>query len=161
VAGRFPRHGRTGCAAHLPAEGRARIVHADLTAEEFAAEWRAVPAWSRALLYVLAPLVGLGGRWFLSRARLAKALRCEDQPTFAELLAMTPETGALTRAILHARDARLLARLAAELDDPTDAPRTIAVVYGAAHMRAVVRELTARRAFFVAESAWRTIFSLD
>ena len=87
-------------------------------------------------------------------------MRCEDQPTLAELLAMTPETGALTQAILHARDERLLERLRGELDPERGGARSIAVVYGAMHMRAVVRELTTKRGFFVAGAEWRTILGL-
>jgi hypothetical protein len=89
-------------------------------------------------------------------------MSCEDQPSLAELMAMTPETGAVTQAILHTRDDRLLERLATELDArPLAEERTIAVVYGAAHMRAVVRELTTTRGFIVTGSDWRTVLALD
>jgi len=137
--------------------GKARLVHADLTGEEFEAEWRAVPLWMRLAIYVLAPVIGLRRRWFSSRNKLARDMACDDQPTLSELLAITPETGALTQAILHARDRRLLECLGAELD--ASPPKTIAVVYGAAHMRAVVRELTANRAFTVSDAQWRTLMT--
>ena len=78
-----------------------------------------------------------------------------------ELLAMTPETGALTQAILHSRDQRLLEKLEAELNGSLEPPRTVAIVYGAAHMRAVVREITENRNFNVVASEWRTILNLD
>jgi hypothetical protein len=149
VQPRFPR-----------AEGTARIILADLTADEFATEWSAVPLWQRAAIYVLAPLIGLQRRWFSTKNKLAKDMLCEDQPTLAELLAMTPETGALTQAILHTRDERLLGRLRVELDDSLGEANSIAVVYGATHMRAVVGELTTKRDFYVASAEWRTIFAL-
>ncbi len=136
-----------------------RIVHADLTAEEFAAEWKAVPLWLRALIYLVAPVIGLRRRWFSTRGNLAKDMRCEDQPSLAELLAITPETGALTQAILHARDERLLERLRTELDAGLLQPTAIAVVFGAAHMRAVVRELTTQRDFRVTGAEWRTVMA--
>ncbi len=142
------------------AQEPARVILADLSAEEFAKEWRAVPLWFRALIYLLAPCIGLRRRWFSTSRTLAKHMRCEDQPTMAELLAMTPESGALTQAILHARDERLLERMRAELDSGSQPPNTMAVIYGAAHMRAVVRELTAKRDFFVAGAEWRTILTL-
>ncbi len=145
----------------LPAPSRAmRIIHADLSADEFAAEWKAVPWWLRAAIYFLAPVVGLRRRWFATRSDLAKDMQCEDQPSLAELLAMTPETGALTQAILDARDQRLLECLRAELDADPFRPITIAIVYGAAHMRAVVRELTTRRDFHVASAEWRTLMTI-
>ena len=141
--------------------GPSRIVHADLTAQEFETEWSAVPLWQRAAIYVLAPMIGLHRRWRSTKGMLAKTMRCEDQPTIAELLAMTPETGALTQAVLHARDERLLERLRAELDAPLRKARTIAVVYGAGHMRAVVGELTTRRDFLVDGAEWQTVFALE
>jgi hypothetical protein len=142
----------------MPADaGAGRLVHADLTGDEFEAEWKAVPLWQRWAIYVLAPLVGLRRRWSSSRSRLAKDMACDYEPSLSELLALTPETGALTQAVLHARDERLLERLRAELDSLP--PRSIAVVYGAAHMRAVVRELTTRRAFSVADAQWRWLMT--
>ncbi len=144
----------------IPSEaGKARLVHADLTAEEFEIEWKRVPMWLRLAVYALAPLVGLHRRWLSNRPKLAKGMNCEDQPSFAELLAVAPETGALTQAILHARDKRLLERLGAELDAPEEQTKTIAVVYGAAHMRAVVRELTARRRFSPVGAEWRLLMT--
>lgn len=142
----------------FPGDGAsARIVHADLPHEEFVREWRAVPIWLRAAIYILAPLVGLCRR-YSSRARLAKDLSCDDQPSMSELLAMSPETGALTQAVVHARDRRLVEVLGGELD--RGEPLRIAIVYGAAHMRAVVREITGPRGFVVEATEWRTVFGL-
>lgn len=147
VQPRFPRDGAS-----------ARIVHADLSTEEFTREWRTVPIWLRAAIYVLAPLIGLQRR-YSSRTRLARGMSCDDQPSMSELLAMSPETGALTQAVTHARDRRLLEKLAGELDGHGE-PRRLAVVYGAAHMRAVVREITGARDFFVEATEWRSVFRL-
>ncbi len=140
------------------ANGRPAVINADLTPEVFALEWRKVSLWLRWLIYGLAPLMGLHRRWFSSRAKLAKDMSCEDQPSLKELLTMTPETGALTQAILGARDDSLLHVLDAELDLDPRRPKAIAIIYGAAHMRAVVRLLT-KRNFFIASTEWRTIFS--
>jgi hypothetical protein len=138
---------------------QARLVNADLLPEEFEAEWRAVSPWLRAALYGAAPVLGLHRRWFSKRRDLAKYMQCEDQPSFAELLAVSPETGGLTQAVLHARDNRLLERLRAELDSDPRRAKEIAVVYGAAHMRAVVRELTGARDFAVVAAEWRTLMA--
>jgi hypothetical protein len=140
-------------------EAGARIVHADLSQDEFEAEWRSVPLWLRLAVYLLAPAVGLRRRWRYSRAKLAKEMACEDQPSFAELLALSPETGALTRPILLARDERLIERLRVELDERPSRPLNLAIVYGAMHMRAVVRELTDHRDFVPWGAEWRTVLS--
>jgi hypothetical protein len=145
----------------FPDDGSNRkIVHADLLPEEFEAEWRKVPLWLRLAVSVLSPLIGLKRRWHYSRSALAKEMSCEDQPSLSELLAISPETGALTQSILHARDERLIERLRDELDAFEMPSKSVAIVYGAAHMRAVVRELTGNRNFAVCGAEWRTIMSL-
>jgi hypothetical protein len=147
----------------LPIEpgATARIVHADLSPDEFAEEWRKVPLWLKALLYVGAPIMGLHYRWLGTRTTLAKGLSFEDQPSMAELLRISPETGALTEAILDARDRRLLEKLREELDRAGRQALRLAIVYGAGHMRAVVRELTGKLGYFVEDAEWRTIFTLE
>lgn len=138
----------------------ARIVHADLSQGEFEAAWRGIPLWLRLAVYILAPAVGLQRRWRYSRERLAREMSCEDQPSLAELLTVSPETGALTRPILDARDERLIEHLRAELDAPRAQALNIAIVYGAMHMRAVVRELTKNRDFAVRGAEWRTVLTI-
>ena len=138
----------------------ALIIHADLTPEEFAIEWHKVPLWIRGLISFMAPWLGLKRRWFTSKVALAKDMGCEDQPSLKEVLAISPETGALTQAILHARDERLIERLSEELAG-SRGQVSIAIIYGATHMRAVVRELTVRRRFSVTSAEWRTVMSLD
>jgi hypothetical protein len=145
----------------FPNDGsNAKFVHADFSGEEFEAEWRKVPLWIRWAVYVLSALIGLKRRWRYSRRQLAKNMGTEDQPSLSELLAVSPETGGLTQGILHARDERLIQCLRAELDDPVTQGKNVAVVYGAAHMRAVVRELTRDRNFSVSGAEWRTIMDL-
>jgi hypothetical protein len=136
---------------------RARIIHADLSAEEFVEVWRKVPRWARAFVYIVAPAVGIWLRWFGSRHMLAKRLSLDDLPRRGEILNLSPETAALDRAILHARDARLIARISAQLDGTGSDVRRLAVVYGANHMRAVLRELT-RRGYHVERGDWLTVF---
>ena len=77
-----------------------------------------------------------------------------------ELLNWSPETVALTAAILDARDERLISRLREQLDEPSNESKRLAVVYGADHMRAVLRELTKSRGFYAQHGDWLTIFSL-
>jgi hypothetical protein len=138
-----------------------RIVHADFSQQEFEEEWRKVSLWLRFAVSVLAPLVGLNRRWRSSRSELAKTMSCEDQPSVADLLAISPETGALTQAILHARDQRLIERLGDELDAADGQSKDVAIIYGAAHMRAVVRELTSKRNFSLCGAEWRTIMNME
>lgn len=137
-------------------EVASRIVHADLSTDEFHREWRQVARWLRGVIFLLAPLVGLRRRLTGSREKLAHRMSLEDRRSAEEVLTWRVAKEGLARSLIHARDERLLECLAAEIEGGE--PR-IAVVYGAQHMRAVVRELS-RRGFHCSESRWQTIFSL-
>jgi hypothetical protein len=143
-----------------PAQCRALIVHADLTAPEFEAEWRKVALWLRLTVYVLAALMGVWGRHNQTRRRLAKVVSLDDAPSLKELAQQGPEMGALTHAILDARDERLLERLREHIDGTNSDRRSIAVVYGARHMRAVIKELTSKQGYMPVQSDWMTVFSV-
>ena len=138
----------------------ARLVKADLTADEFHRQWRKVSPLLRAAILVVVPLYAIHLRWFATRQRLARNLSLEDRRSADEILNWSPLFEPVYHSILHARDDRLVACLAAELEGADGSANRIAVVYGARHMRAVLREL-ARRGFHCSESTWWTIFSTD
>ena len=111
---------------------------------------------ARATMTLGAPLLGL---WMLLRpdpAMLARRLTLDDLPRREDILSWTPETAALDRAILSARDDRLVETLAREADGAAPGAH-IAVVYGAGHMPAVLRALP-RLGFAWAASDWITVF---
>lgn len=136
----------------------ARIVKADLTADEFHREWRKVSLPLRAAFLIGAPLYGVHRRFFASREHLARNMCLEDRQSAHEILSWSPRLEPVNHSIIHARDKRLIECMAAELDSTSGSDKRIAVIYGARHMRAVLREL-ARRGFYCSESSWRTIFS--
>lgn len=138
-------------------EIRGRIVKADLSTEEFHREWQKVPIGYRALFYLLSPLVGMQRRFFGSRESLAKNMSLDDLPSSDEILDWNPKFEPINHSLIRARDQRLIECLNMELDN--DRNKRIAVIYGARHMRAVIRELTSRR-FYCSDTRWRTIFSL-
>ena len=135
-----------------------RVVHADLTADEFGVAWAKVPLWIRWLVYVAAPIIGLRRRETATRQMLAKQIAMDDQPSQKELVDWSPEAAALTAAILDARDERLIQRLEEELDVPNGQPRRIAIVYGAMHIRAVLRAVTTHRRYYARGSEWLTVW---
>lgn len=134
----------------------ARIVRADLTTEEFHREWRKVSLLLRAAFLFAAPLYGIHRRLFSSRQSLAHNMCLEDRKSADEILNWSPTFEPVTHSILHARDQRLIECMVDELDG--SAEKSVAVVYGARHIRAVLRELT-RRGFHCSDASWRTIFS--
>jgi hypothetical protein len=142
-----------------PGPGGPRVVHADLSASEFDVEWKRIPLWIRALVTLLIPLMALVLRWSGTRESLAAAVQMEDRKSASEILAWNPAVAALHRTILEIRDQRLIERLAAILGEPAGDARSVAIVYGAAHMRAVLQEMR-RRGFHAVDSGWIDIFEL-
>jgi hypothetical protein len=134
----------------------ARIVKADLTTEEFHREWRKVSLLLRSAFLFGAPLYGIYRRLVASRQGLARNMCLEDQTSSKEILGWHPKFEPVDHGLIHARDKRLIERLSAELDG--DAAKRVAIVYGARHMRAVLREL-ARRGFQCSDASWRTVIS--
>lgn len=137
----------------------ARITTADLSTAEFEQQWRMVPLRYRALFLVLAPLYGIYLRLFGSREVIARRMSLEDLTSAEESLSWDSGFEGVEKAINHARDTRLIECLRAELDIDSDARKRIAIIYGARHMRAVLRELTGQ-GFVCAEARWHTVFPL-
>lgn len=139
-----------------PASSGAVVVHADLSGEAFGKLWGDVPRWQRWLIAVVAPIMGLHLRWFGTREMIAGRVGMDDAMSRDELLRWNPETALLHRIIRDSRDERLLQVVAEQLTFR----QSVAVVYGAAHMRAVIRELTQKRGFVSAEGEWMLVFAL-
>lgn len=137
---------------------RSSIIHADLSHEEFTREWRRLPFYVRIALYVAAPIYGIHQRWFGTVEGLARGHSIDDVLGRDEALRWTPALGGISGALLGARDARLIERLSEVLAAPIDEVRNVAVVYGGAHMRAVISELTRRRDYIAGDTQWLTVF---
>jgi hypothetical protein len=147
---------------HHPAQSdsQATIIHADLPGDEFEQHWRKVPLHLRLLLYAGALMYGLYYRWFGSRESLAEGHALDYLPSRDETLRWTPEYASLYEAILTERDRRLVEVMSDYLDSAPTSPRRLAIVYGAGHMRAVIKALTRRR-FFSVNSEWMLVFPLE
>lgn len=146
---------------HLRAPLQAEIIHADLSVEEFERHWGKVPFHLRTMFAIAGPIYALYHRWFGSRGELARGHALDDLPSRSEALSWTPEFASFDEVILVARDKRLVETMGIYLDNNTTSePRRLAIVYGAQHMRAVLKELT-HRGFHCVQSEWMLIFSLE
>ena len=139
--------------AALPGE----VVRPDLTGAEFEERWRTVPWVQRALMQGAArsmPLMHrvLGDEWL--RDVLASST-LDDLPDPDE---PDPEwLRDVDRVLVDERDVRLVAALTDLHDRRSSEPITVAVVYGAAHMRAVTAALTRRDGYHVRSGEWLTV----
>ncbi len=132
-------------------------IRPDLSGEDFADGWRQVPLGDRLMMSVLAPTVGTFLRGFGTRGMLARFLTVDDENDWGEAAEAMPELDSL---IVGRRDKLLVDALAELHEQRHDDPGTIGVVYGAEHMRAVVRELRTRFGYVVRDAEYVTVFSL-
>jgi hypothetical protein len=135
----------------------AEVIHPDMTGRQLRAGWHAVPALQRALLLLVAPVVG-AVLWLAgTRRMLARHAATEDLPDAAEVM-LRDKAQALTELLLDQRDALLAAALDEVLLQHRDEVIDIAVVYGAGHMPGLTRYLAARYGFRPRMAEWLTVF---
>lgn len=158
IAGRSRRLGLTSQHLDLHALG-VPIINPDLTGEQFQAGWERVPILFRLATYLLAPILGIWMAIAGSRTVLAKYLEMDDLPTREEM-ETAPYWEQLDSLVLDKRDELLLRCLDSIHNQRSHEALDVAVVYGADHMRAVVRYLSNRYRYFAKDAEWMTVFPL-
>gem|GEM_PF-1420812 len=136
------------------------VVHADLSAKEFEGEWAKTPFYIRVLLYGGSIYLGAKNRWFASRESLAKGRSINDLKSRDEIFRWDAEFAAVGNALLKARDERLIECLQIQLNKFQTKGCRIAIIYGASHIAAVLRELRKNGNYRSVESEWLTVFNL-
>jgi hypothetical protein len=132
------------------------VVCPDMSAAEFDRAWRELPLRESLPFTVLSPAFGLGLRLFGTRRFIAGLLGVDYLPSAEEILA----GDGVDALVVEARDRPLVEHIETTHDQLGDLPVVVAVVYGAHHVRAVVRSLT-RLGYRVVDSEWLTVFEMD
>ncbi len=138
------------------ARAGAHVVRPDLTAEQARRGWRTVPLVHRLAVLALVPVFATAFRLFGSRRVMSRFLATDDLPT-PEEHQIRQAFPALTNLIGDDRDRMLVRTLVSILSARADEPIVVAVVWGAGHMAAVIREL-ARYEYRPRRAEWLTVF---
>jgi hypothetical protein len=133
------------------------LIRPDMDAEDLDAGWRRVPWTERAAARVLLPAVNWGLRLVGTRRMLADHMAMNDLPEGLDLEDL-PFAG-IDDLVVDQRDRRLVDALAAIHAGRSHEPITVGVVYGAAHMRAVIRALWAL-GYRPGGGEWLTVFGI-
>ena len=137
------------------------VVCPDMSGAQFQEGFRRLPLKERAMVATVVPAVTAGMRLLGTRRWLARHLAVEDLMSEGEE-AVADFWPGLDDLVLRRRD-RLLAKALTDFDRGyagRTGPFTIAVVYGAGHMRAASETLTGL-GYHAAEAEWITVFTLD
>jgi hypothetical protein len=135
------------------------VICPDMSGAEFDEAWRQVPLRQFVPFTLLAPVAGIGMRLFGTRRLIAGFLGTDDLPSAEEIMA-SEDFEDVDAVIVDARDQRLAKHLEATHDTLGDLPGTVAVVYGAGHVRAIARTLS-RLGYRATEAEWLTVFQMD
>jgi hypothetical protein len=133
-----------------------RIIVPDISTEDFKAGWQRIPLHIRVAVMIGAPLYGLWLAAFGKRRWIGKYATMDDLKTNEETLNTADE---LDELILDARDKLLVDELMRIHAEHCDEPLTVAVVYGAAHMRAVANALHAAHRYQARDAEWVTVLA--
>lgn len=136
-----------------------RMIHADVQGEAFEARWWRSGTWLRFLVPLVAPLFGLYLRYFGTRRLIARGLRLNLRRSRADTL-RDDDFRELFALLLDWRDRRLIRVIDQQRRKHGDGEVCIAVLYGARHMKAVLRHLLDRCGYRVAKAEWTTVFEL-
>ncbi|MCI0427086.1 MAG: hypothetical protein L0Z46_03605, partial [Nitrospiraceae bacterium] len=137
-------------------ECRAELIHADVTTGEFVDGWFRIPWHWRVVISTVGPLYGAYRYLTASRASIARGLGSEDLESREEIL-QSDDMPEVEELILHTRDARLVKTIEGVLGGSRES-QIVAVIYGAGHMRAVIRALMGKHRYRVVHSEWLTVF---
>jgi hypothetical protein len=137
---------------------RDRLVHADLDSQEFQRGWHQVPFYLRFLVLGFVPLYGLYMYLFGTRDLIARYAEFNDLPSRDEVLMYDRDFDRLDHALVGQRDARLVETVKQLARESGPEPKTVGILFGAQHMRAVIRYLTEVQGYHVADAEWTTVF---
>jgi hypothetical protein len=131
----------------------------DMDGARFSRGWAKVPWLQRTLAWLLIPIYGIFLAVFGTRQMLARDLGTEDQPSDVDLdvAAAYPELYGL---ICDERDQLLIQALMEIHEQRNREPIKVAVVYGAAHMAAVLHAMSARHRYVARDGEFLNVFDL-
>ena len=135
-----------------------RLIHADVTGELFESNWWALPSLLRYLIPIAAPLYGIYMRYFGTRSEIAKHMKLNDLKSRDEILG--DDDNAVASVMLDWRDQHLLDVIDQQIILHENSSTSIGVLYGAKHMRAVIRHLAKEHGYKVVASEWVNVFMI-
>jgi hypothetical protein len=141
-------------------ELEAKLVHADIDAGSFQSAWSGIPLRVRALLVGVVPFFALYLYLSATRKSIAKRMKIGDLVTREEILDASDASEKVEDVLLHGRDAHLEKVIADLYAKERKNPLKVAILFGAAHMRAVARLLLNTLGYQIVDGDWVTVFEL-
>ncbi len=138
---------------------RDRLIHADVSEEAFQRKWSGLPLWLRISIPIAAPLLGFYLRFFGTRDLIAARMGVNLRKSEREIL-QDDDLDKFESVLIKWRDRHLLKVLDQQRCKPENAGKTIGVVFGARHMRAVYLHLMRKHGYRITSAEWMTVIAL-
>src|SRR5262245_17958284 len=139
---------------------RDKIINSDMEGRAFDERWSLLPLGLRARLFLLLPFWVVYLFLFGTRALIAKNMATDDLPSSDEILHWDENFEELYTLLIDERDRLLITHMQKLYDSHRQDNKIVGVVYGAMHMRNVIRFLLERLNYRVAWAEWVTVFDL-
>ncbi|MEP7075527.1 MAG: hypothetical protein ABI878_06920 [Acidobacteriota bacterium] len=139
---------------------REKIRNADIGANEFAAKWRGQSILFRLLIYAAVPVYSIYLALFGTRHLIAENIAVEDLETSDEVLLTDNDTEKFGDILLKDRDTIIIKYFSDFLLTNAGQSKTVAIVYGALHMRNIMNYLFEVEGYRIVDSEWLTVFDL-
>jgi hypothetical protein len=132
------------------------VVRPDVSVEDFAVGWRRVPLSHRLMMWCVLPVIVVMRLFGGTRMIWSRSMEQNDLPSTADedLADWSPR---LEAAFGGERDNRLLSALCRLHEERSGENIEVAVVYGAAHVPAIVHGLTKRYGYRPGSAEWLTV----
>jgi len=137
---------------------KARIINADMDVKSFDRRWSLLPLGVRAMLFVIVPIYVAYLLLFGTREFIAVSL--DDLPSRRELLNSDESLDTLDELIVNERDKVLLSNIIRLHETASSNEQLVGILFGAQHMRSVVRLLLGRLGYRILGSEWIRVFEL-
>src|SRR5499426_125261 len=137
-----------------------KIINSDMEGRAFDERWSALPLGLRAQLLLYLPIYVVNLFLFGTRETLAENMAFEDLPSSDEILLQDESFDKLEALLSDERDRWLITHIQKLYDSHGRDRKTVGIVYGARHMRNIVRFLLARLNYRVAKAEWVAVFDL-
>src|SRR5262249_26435383 len=120
---------------------RGKIINSDMDGRAFDESWSALPLGLRAELFLFLPIYIVNLFLFGTRESLAENMSVKDLPSSDETLLQDESCEKLDALLLDERDRRLIMHVQKLYDSHRQDRKIVGIVYGAMHMRNIIRFL--------------------
>jgi len=137
-----------------------KIVHSDMSGKTFDMHWARLPISLKAQVLLFVPIYAVYLLICGTKNVVAENIAVDDLPSREEILNYDEEFEKLDSLLLDKRDQIIINRIDSIYKESCKKKRVVGVVYGALHMRNILRFLSGKLQYKIVGSEWITVFDL-